>query len=246
MSEQPPEESNPISDLFDREQSVHGDFAGGDKIVLSDLGGSSGVAIGRGAQSSIVQQQSARQPDLVELFRSIYLRIQLRPDEPGIGKDELVQLVQHIQDEVLKGDQANSQRLERWLKQLEQVASDVFQQTVEVLASPDVTSVSIHQLVIQFGSGVEKGALPSVDEIKQRLDNGPWSAEEKGQLVEKLELIQNEVRSGDKANLGEVTYALEQLVAADPGLRRPMAAWLVDSEATPRPVRIIAKKMLAF
>jgi hypothetical protein len=30
---------------------VHGDFAGGDKIVFSDLGGSSGVAIGRGAQS---------------------------------------------------------------------------------------------------------------------------------------------------------------------------------------------------
>ena len=246
MTEQPPEESIPISDLFDREQSLHGDFAGGDKIVFGDLGGSSSVAIGRGAQSSILQQQTVRQPDLVELFRSVYLSIQLRPDEQGIGKDELAQLVQHIQDEVLKGDQANSQRLERWLKQLEQVASDVFQQTVEVLASPAVTSVSIHQLVIQFGSGVEKAALPGADELKGRLENGPWSADEKAQLVEKLELIRNEVRMGDKADLGEVAYALEQLVAADPGLRQPLAAWLVDSEATPRPVRIIAKKMLAF
>jgi hypothetical protein len=93
MTEQPPEESIPISDLFDREQSLHGDFVGGDKIVIGDLGGSSGVAIGRGAQSSILQQ-SMRSPDLVELFRSIYLSIQLRPDEAGIGKDELVQLAQ--------------------------------------------------------------------------------------------------------------------------------------------------------
>ena len=147
MTEQPPEESIPISDLFDREQSVHGDFVGGDKVVFSDLGGSSSVAIGRGAQSSILQQ-NMRSPDLVELFRSIYLSIQLRPDEPGIGKSELVELVQHIQEEAAKGDQANSQWLERWLKQLEQYASDVFQQTVEVLASPVVTSVSIHQLVI--------------------------------------------------------------------------------------------------
>jgi hypothetical protein len=246
MNEPPSEESIPISDLFDREQSVHGDFVGGDKIVFSDLGGSSSVAIGRGAQSSILQQQNMRSPDVVELFRSIYLSIQLRPDEPGIGKDELVQLVQHIQDEVAKGDQANSQRLERWLKQLEQYASDVFQQTVEVLASPMVNSISIHQLLIQFDSEVEKVALPGVDEIKQRLENGPWPADAKAQLVDKVELIHNEIQTGDKADLGEVAYAIEQLVAADPGLRQPLAAWLVDSESIPRPVRIIAKKMLAF
>jgi len=245
MTQQPPEENNPISDLFDREQSVHGDFVGGDKIVIGDLGGSSSVAIGRGAQSSIMQQ-NVRQPDLVELFRSIYLSIQLRPDEPGIGKDELVQLVQHIQDEVMKGDRANSQRLERWLRQLEQYASDVFQQTVEVLSSPVVTSVSIHQLVIQFGNEPEKASPPGADAIKQRLENGPWTADAKAHLVQELELVHNELRMGDKADLGEVTYALEQLVAADPDLRQPLAAWLIDSEATPRPVRIIAKKMLAF
>jgi len=245
MTEQPPEENNPISDLFDREQSVHGDFVGGEKVVLGDLVVSSSVAIGRGAQSSI-SQQNIRQPDLGELFRSIYLSIQLRPDEPGIGKDELVQLVQHVQDEVLKGDQANSQRLERWLRQLEQVASDVFQQTVEVLASPAVTSVSIHQMVIQFGGEVEKAIPPGADEIKQRLEESPRSADEKARLVERLELIHNEILLGEKANLGEIAYALEQLVAADPNLRQPLAAWLVDSEAIPRPVRIIAKKMLAF
>ncbi len=246
MTEQPPEESNPISDLFDREQSVHGDFAGSDKIVFGDLGGSSGVAIGRGAQSSIMQQQSSRPPDLTELFRSIYLSIQLRRDEPGIGKDELVQLVQHIQDEVFKGDQANSQRLERWLRQLDQVASDVFQQTVEVLASPVVTTVSIHQLAIQFGSEEQKAALPGADEIKQQLETSPLPADTKAKLVEKLDLVNNEVLLGDKADLGEVAYALEQLVTADPSLRQPLAAWLVDLEAASRPVRIIAKKMLAF
>ena len=85
-------------------------------------------------------------------------------------------LVQHIQEEAAKGDQANSQWLGRWLKQLKQYASDVFQQTVEVLASPVVTSVSIHQLVITFGSEGVKAALPGVDEIKQRLENGPRSA----------------------------------------------------------------------
>ena len=234
MAEQPPEESNPISDLFDREQSVHGDFVGGEKVVLSDLGSPSGVAIGRGAQSSIMQQ-NVMQPDLVELFRSIYLSIQLRSEEPGIGKDELVELVQHIQDEVLKGDQANSQRLERWLRQLEQVACDVFQQTVEVLTSPAVTSISIHQMVIQFGSEGEKASLPGVDEIKQRLENGPWSADEKAQLVGKLELIQNEILLGEKANLGEIAHALEELVAADPSLRQPLTAWLMDfgSHASP-------------
>jgi hypothetical protein len=245
MTEQPPDESIPISDLFDREQSLHADFIGSDKIVFGDLGGSSGVAIGRGAQSSILQQ-SMRSPDLLELFRSIYLSIQLRPDEPGIGKDELVQLVQRIQDEALKGDQANSQRLERWLKQLEQYASDVFQQTVEVLSSPVVTSVSVRQLVIQFGNPVEKAALPGADEIKQRLENGLWSPDDKRHLIEKLEVIHNETQSGDKANLGEIAYALDQLIAADPGLRQPLAAWLVDSEPMPRPVRIIAKKMLGF
>ena len=91
-----------------------------------------------------------------------------------------------------------------------------------------------------------KAALPGVDEIKQRLENGPRSADEKAQLVQKLELIQNEILLGEKANLGEIAYALEQLVAADSSLRQPLAAWLVDLETIPRPVRIIAKKILSF
>jgi hypothetical protein len=113
---------------------VAGDKVLGDKITVGDIIGSSGVAIGRNASATVTTGLSAT--DAAQLFNAIYAKIEARPADPNIGKDEIKETVQRIQQEASAGDQANESKLRRWLMFLAGIAPDIFDVTVATLASP--------------------------------------------------------------------------------------------------------------
>jgi hypothetical protein len=113
---------------------VHGDKVGGDKITVGDISGSTGIAIGRGAQASVTQGLGG--DEIAKLFDAVYQQIEARPEDPDVDKKELTETVQKIQGEVAKGEEANPNRVERWLKTLAIMADDIFEVTVACLSNP--------------------------------------------------------------------------------------------------------------
>jgi hypothetical protein len=126
-------------DFVGRDKVIHGDEVrgdkvGGDKITVGDISGSSGIAIGRGAQASVTQGLSS--DEIAQLFAAVYQQIEARPEDPDVDKEELIETVQKIQGEVAKREEANPNRVERWLKTLAIMADDIFEVTVACLTSP--------------------------------------------------------------------------------------------------------------
>jgi hypothetical protein len=124
-------------DFVGRDKVVHGDEVHGDK-VLGDSGGK-GIAIGRGAQATVTEGLGG--DEIARLFAAVYQRIETRPGDPDADKEELTETVQKIQQEVAQGEQANPSKVERWLKNLALMASDIFDVTVACLTSP-VTGIA--------------------------------------------------------------------------------------------------------
>ena len=106
---------------------------GGDTITVSGINGSN-VAAGRGASVTVNQGLSGE--DLSKLFASIYQKIESRPPDPDVDKEEVQGTVQNIEKEVQKGEEANPSKVERWLKTLALIAPDIFEVTLATLASP--------------------------------------------------------------------------------------------------------------
>jgi hypothetical protein len=117
-----------------RGDKVMGDKVGGDKIQVGNISGSSGVAIGRGARATVTQGLSG--DEIAKLFDSVYQRIEARPEDPTVDKEELTETVQRIEAEVAKGEAANPTKVERWLRTLASMADDIFEVTAASLVSP--------------------------------------------------------------------------------------------------------------
>lgn len=74
--------------------------------------------------------------DLAQLFEAIYHQIEARPQDPNVDKEEIAGEVKKIEDEAAKGEQANPNKIERWLGNLAQMAPDIWDVTVATLSNP--------------------------------------------------------------------------------------------------------------
>lgn len=111
-----------------------GDEVGGDKITVGDISGSKGIAIGRGAKAHL--QISVDEQTLVRVFSPVYEKIETRPPDPKVDKDEIVDKVKRIENEVQKGESAEPDKIERWLGYLAEMAPDILDVTTAALTSP--------------------------------------------------------------------------------------------------------------
>jgi uncharacterized caspase-like protein len=130
-----------------RGDKVLGDKVGGDKISVGDISGSTGVAIGRGAQATVTQGLGGE--DIATLFAEVYQQIKTRSEDPDVDKEELTETVQKIQGEVARGEEANPHKVERWLKTLAAMADDIFEVTVAGLTSPAAGVATVIRKVAQ-------------------------------------------------------------------------------------------------
>jgi hypothetical protein len=120
--------------------TTSGDFVGRDQIVHGDqtkvgnISNSQGVAIGRGASASVTHGLSG--DEIGKLYASIYQQIKARPEDPNVDKEELNDTVEKVQKETGKGEQANPDKVARWLKSLADAAPDILDVTVATLTNP--------------------------------------------------------------------------------------------------------------
>lgn len=102
--------------------SIGGDYVGGDKV--------GGDKVGRDKITGVTGA------DLAQMFKDIYSRIEARPADPNVEKEEVKDTVQKIEQEVEKGEEANPSKVERWLKTLKDMAPDIGDVTIACLTNP--------------------------------------------------------------------------------------------------------------
>lgn len=133
----------------DAHAGVGGDMVGGDKIVHGDEYSADGdvnvVTIGAGARvgqvaagkhitQTHIQIDSPQNRN--ELFEAIRDKIDARPPDGNVDKDEIQDKVGKIETETAKGTQANVTKVERWLADLKMIAPDIFDLTAAALINP--------------------------------------------------------------------------------------------------------------
>jgi hypothetical protein len=69
--------------------------------------------------------------------------------DPDIDTAELHELVERVEQEVLKGDAANASKVERWLRFLAATADDISQMMVATLTQPGIGVPQTIQSVAQ-------------------------------------------------------------------------------------------------
>jgi hypothetical protein len=126
-------------------REVHGDLVHGDKVMsdhvsgdaisVGEISGGSAVVIGREGRLTVERGLGSDEEN--QLFSAVYQRIQARPKDPDVDKEELTEMVQLIQQEVSRGTDANVKKVERWLKTLALMAGDVFEISVASLTHPE-------------------------------------------------------------------------------------------------------------
>jgi hypothetical protein len=111
-----------------------GDFVGRDKRTVSITG--DGNVVGDRSSAAVTKTRGLDGQDLAALFDHVYQRIESRPPDPDVDKEELVGTVKKIQEEAAKGEQANPKKVERWLKTLGLMADDIVEVTAACLLNP--------------------------------------------------------------------------------------------------------------
>ncbi len=122
--------------------SVGGDLVGGSKTVTQTAGGD--IVGGDKITTTTMQTQS-----LDQAFRQIQQKIEARPPDANVDKDEIQETVKRIETETRKGEAANPDRLERLLLTLGGMADDIFQVVAATLANPALGIAKTIQLIAQ-------------------------------------------------------------------------------------------------
>jgi hypothetical protein len=105
------------------------------------------LVIGRDGQATVTQGLGG--DEIARLFEAIYQRIEARPEDPDVDKEELTETVQKVQEETAKGEEANPKKVERWLSNLAEMAPDILDVTVACLTSPAVGIATICKVTEQ-------------------------------------------------------------------------------------------------
>ena len=103
----------------------------GENVVGSiNAGGHAKVDV---TQSSVHKTNDANFERLFELLEE---KIKARPEDPNVDKQEIREQVNQIKTEAAKGEQANPNKLERWIRTLSGMAPDIIDVMVASLGGP--------------------------------------------------------------------------------------------------------------
>jgi len=74
--------------------------------------------------------------ELTALFQSVYQKIAVRPPDSTADPGELTETARRVEQEAAKGEQADPDKVRRWLGTLKQLAPDVLELAVNALTNP--------------------------------------------------------------------------------------------------------------
>lgn len=224
-----------------KKDEVHDETVGGNNSTIT-YNNSKNIFF----QSAAVDTQQARGLDRLERFyRSVFLAINMRPEDPQVTKDELNFIAENIYKEVLRNDPAAFPQLRRWLQQLYALAPDVFQVCVTILTS---FKNELAPEVIREVERVRDDCQPTVQTnmplnayLERELTEHHLTPDESNKMREELTQLQLEVNNG---NVQPVRQLLLDLTNALPGMRQPLRNWLVESTEVPTAIKVFARNYL--
>ena len=107
---------------------------GGDINTICDVQDVDVINQGRG---TVTVTYGSDASELAERFLDIYRRIDTRPVDPNIDKDEIARTVKDVESETTK-QEPNTVKIERWLKRLSGLAPDLLPVVVSALLDPSL------------------------------------------------------------------------------------------------------------
>ena len=112
---------------------------------IGSISGSQGFTVGTSASSNMTgsnftmnQNEGDELENISDLFQTVRQLIERRQEDSEVDKDELADKSTRIQKEVIKGDQANLPKIERWFNDLKEMAPDVLEVIASGLINPRV------------------------------------------------------------------------------------------------------------
>lgn len=223
------------------QNEVHSDIIGGDK-VYGDGSISKSIPVKKGAMN---ESQYGSQERFERLYRSVFTRIERRPEDPQVKKEELHFIAESIYKELTHESTANYPQLRMWLKQLNSLAPDVYQTCIAVLTSPgnglsDETKEFVEEVRQECKPATEMN-MPINVYLENEISEHNLSSTESERMRVELEELQEAVQAG---NVQPVRKLLVDLTRGLPGMKQPLRHWLVDSAGVPTAIKVFARNYL--
>ncbi|HDQ72936.1 MAG TPA: hypothetical protein ENN19_12695 [Chloroflexi bacterium] len=134
-----------------------GSFVGRDSVQITG----DGNVIGDGSHATVTKTQGVSGEALARLFDRVYRKIESRPPDADVDKAELTETVEKIQAEVAKGEEANPNKVRRWLETLGLMADDIVEVTVACLLNPAAgVATVIRKVAEKARKGGEEATSP--------------------------------------------------------------------------------------
>lgn len=121
--------------------------SGGNNIHIGGSVSGSNLIVGN--HNKITQTNGVSEDEIAKLFAIVYQKIEARPEDPQVDKEEITQTVQRIEQETVKGEEANPGKVERLLTTLTGMAPDIGEVIVASLTSPAAGITAVIRKVAQ-------------------------------------------------------------------------------------------------
>jgi hypothetical protein len=127
---------NVSGNIITGDRNVPGGQVGGDKITVGDITGSSGVAIGRGAQSTVTNY---RRGDDAESMAAAFARLyQAIAESQATAAQKAVaqQAIEKLDEEAQKGENADEAEVRQWFDVLVAMLPDIGEVAIDKFLNP--------------------------------------------------------------------------------------------------------------
>ena len=103
-------------------------------ITIGDISGGVGIAIGDGAQSSVINIERAEAGEIEQFFHLLNEKAAKLPDGPE--KTIAGTALKELESEAKKGEMANKTSVQKWMKFLSEAAPDIWEVAVNTFIHP--------------------------------------------------------------------------------------------------------------
>lgn len=117
--------------------------------IKINIGGNANnsTVIASSGNVNIQQESRVEYINITEFFAEVYTKIQNRPEDTNVDKEEITQTVEKIEGEINKDEEANSSKIQRWLNNLGKMAPDIFDVVVSFLSNPQAGITTVIQKI---------------------------------------------------------------------------------------------------
>lgn len=116
--------------------TINASSIGGDQNIIQGNFSGGIITQGRNATVTAYQSNGMDVKELAALFDKLYRHVETRPNDPNVDKSEIFEIIQKIEKESGKGNDANETKLGRWVENLAQMAPDILDVVLASLGGP--------------------------------------------------------------------------------------------------------------